>query len=356
MCGMVPAIVLTAGLGTRLRPLTDLLAKPAVPVAGKPLVVRVLEWLRRAGVEDAILNLHHLPETITAVVGDGSHLGMRVRYSWERRILGSAGGPRLALTLLPEDRGPVLVVNGDTLTDLPLEQLLDAHRRAVAGGALVTMAVVRNTRPDHYNGIRLDADDRVVAFVAKRALQTLLHRRAGPSGPAASPGLKPRGSDKRDLAADCFETRSTGPTHDTWHFVGVQVIEPSVVGGLPIGEPAETVAGLYRDLLVSSPGAVRAWRSDATFLDVGTADDYLDAAFHIDRAEGRHRDVIVEPPSEGDGRPASINEAATFDQCIVWPGAEIAADVHLSRCVVLPGARVPRGFQASGRVLTGVVS
>jgi NDP-sugar pyrophosphorylase family protein len=311
---VVPAIVLTAGLGTRLRPLTDLLAKPAVPVAGKPLVVRVLEWLRRAGVEDAILNLHHLPETITAVVGDGAHLGMRVRYSWERRILGSAGGPRLALTLLPEDPGPVLVVNGDTLTDLPLERLLDAHRRTVAAGGFVTMAVVRNTRPDHYNGIRLDADDRVLAFVPK------------------------------------------GQAEDSWHFVGVQVIEPEVFSGLTPGEPAETVAGLYRELLVSAPGAVRAWRSDATFLDVGTADDYLDAAFHIDRAEGRRRDVIVEPPFEGDGRPASIHEATTFGQCIVWPGAEIAADVHLSRCVVLPGARVPRGFQASGRVLTGVVS
>jgi mannose-1-phosphate guanylyltransferase len=309
MCGMVPAIVLTAGLGTRLRPLTDLVAKPAVPVAGKPLVVRVLEWLRHAGVEEAILNLHHLPETITAVVGDGSHLHMRVRYSWERRILGSAGGPRLALTLLPVDQGPVLVVNGDTLTDIPLGQLLEAHRRTVAGGGLVTMAVVRNTRPDHYNGIRLDADDRVLAFVPK------------------------------------------GNADDTWHFVGVQVIESEFFKDLTPGEPAETVAGLYRDRLVSAPGAVRAWRTDATFLDIGTADDYLDAAFHVDRAEGRRRDVIVEPPLEGSGRPALIDEAATFDRCIVWPGAEIAADVHLSRCIVLPGAHVPRGFQASGRVL-----
>ena len=87
------ALVLTAGLGTRLRPLTDVRAKPAIPVAGEPMIRRIISWLARHGVTDLVLNLHYRPETLTAVVGDGADLAVRVRYSWEPRILGSAGGP-----------------------------------------------------------------------------------------------------------------------------------------------------------------------------------------------------------------------------------------------------------------------
>ena len=94
------ALVLTAGSGTRLQPLTYARAKPAVPVAGTPLVARILRKLSAAGVRDVVLNLHHRPETMAAAVGEGRDLGVAVRYSWEHPILGSAGGPRRALPLL----------------------------------------------------------------------------------------------------------------------------------------------------------------------------------------------------------------------------------------------------------------
>src|SRR5215210_2096536 len=91
------ALVLTAGLGTRLRPLTLVRAKPAIPLAGEPLVRRIVRRLVESGVTELMLNLHYRPETVAAVLGDGSDLGARVRYSWEQpRLLGSAGGPRLA--------------------------------------------------------------------------------------------------------------------------------------------------------------------------------------------------------------------------------------------------------------------
>jgi len=97
---MLPCLVLTAGLGTRLDPLTRLVAKPAVPLGDRTLIERVLLWLREQQVTDVALNLHFRPETITAIVGNGRQLGLQVRYSWERHILGSAGGPRHALSLL----------------------------------------------------------------------------------------------------------------------------------------------------------------------------------------------------------------------------------------------------------------
>src|SRR5450759_5100656 len=111
------ALVLTAGFGTRLRPLTDVRAKPAMPVAGEPMIRRIVAWLASHGIADVVLNLHHRPETLTAVVGDGSDLGVRARYSWEQpRVLGSAGGPRLALPIIGAET--FFIINGDTLTDL----------------------------------------------------------------------------------------------------------------------------------------------------------------------------------------------------------------------------------------------
>jgi len=252
-------------------------------MAGLTLVERVLGWLRREGIDDVVLNLHHLPETITSVVGDGHAMGLRVRYSWERVLLGSAGGPKQALTLWPGLTGPCLIVNGDTLTNLSLAPMLKAHR---ASGASVTMAVVRNARPDHYNGIRADASFNVTGFVPK------------------------------------------GHTEPTWHFVGVQVVDPAVFEGVPLGEPAETVAGVYRELVTTVPGAVKIWPVDAPFLDVGTPADYLDAVFSL-----AGEDVVIE---EG----GVVAPSARLQRCVVWPGAHVGPGTVLTDCVVLPTGEI----------------
>jgi NDP-sugar pyrophosphorylase family protein len=132
------ALVLTAGLGTRLRPLTLTRAKPAIPVAGEPIIRRIITWLARERV-------------------------VRVRYSWEQpALLGSAGGPRHALPTIGHDT--FFIVNGDTLTDLALDPLARAH---AASGARVTMALVQNREPDRYGGVRLAEDGAVTGFVAR---------------------------------------------------------------------------------------------------------------------------------------------------------------------------------------------
>ena len=113
------ALLLTAGLGTRLQPLTYVRAKAAVPINGEALVRRVIRGLALSGISDLVLNLHHRPASIAALVGDGSDLGVSVRYSWEQPVLGSAGGPRHALPLVTDsDDDDFLIVNGDTLTDV----------------------------------------------------------------------------------------------------------------------------------------------------------------------------------------------------------------------------------------------
>src|SRR6185436_19979025 len=146
-------------VGARLDPLTRLVAKPSVPVAGRPLIERVLAGLVRHGVTRAVLNLHHRPETITAIVGDGAHLGLKIRYSWEGVLLGSGGGPRHALPLLGSEH--FLIVNGDTWCDLDLVALVADHQRT---GAEVTLAVAPAHALDRYGSIGADGDGRVTEF------------------------------------------------------------------------------------------------------------------------------------------------------------------------------------------------
>jgi NDP-sugar pyrophosphorylase family protein len=307
---MLPALLLTAGLGTRLRPLSSMRAKPAVPVAGDPLVCRILRWLSAQGVVDAVLNLHHLPETICAVVGDGSDVGVRVRYSWEDPVLGSAGGPRRALPLLSAER--FLVVNGDTLTDLPLIGLIERHERS---GALVTLAVVPNAEPDRYGGVLVDDDDAVAGFVG-------------------------RGSDR-----------------PSWHFIGVQVVEASAFAGLPADEPAESITTLYPALIASDPGSVRAMAMHASFSDIGTPADYLATSLAF---AGAAADQPVVPGSPLVGARCEVASSARLVRTVLWDDVTVDEDASLTECIVANGVRVPAGARwrrkavvPAGRCLAG---
>lgn len=296
-----PALVLAAGLGTRLHPLTSVRAKPAVPLAGRPLVVRILEWLAEQGVEDAVLNLHHRPETVTRAVGHGQAAGVRVRYSWEPAVLGSAGGPRQALPLLGRR---FFIVNGDTLTTLSLRALADAHARA---GAAVTLAVAPHPDPDRYGGVLVTGDGRV--------------RRFAPAGGGSA-----------------------------LHFVGVQVVEAEVFESLPAGRPAATIGGLY-DRLLPAPGRgaarIGAHRIADEFLDVGTPADYLAAALAVARREGR------ESPPAGAG--STIDPTASLERTAVWDRAVVGARCRLEECIVTDGVRLPPGTALRRRICVRAV-
>jgi NDP-sugar pyrophosphorylase family protein len=300
----VRALILTAGLGTRLRPLTDVRAKAAVPVNGEALVRRIIRWLGSHGVHDLVLNLHHRPATIAAVVGDGADLGARVRYSWEQPVLGSAGGPRHALPLVADADGAFLIVNGDTLTDVDVRAAMDAH---AASGAAVTMALIPNPRPDRYGGV-LVAGGRVTGFT-----------RPGAAAPS-------------------------------FHFVGVQVADPRAFADLPDGVPAESVGQVYPRLMAQDPGSIAAFVSEAGFQDIGTPADYLRTSLELAAIEGDRL-------TGARGRIASsavlrrtvvwddvaIGERARLDSCIVCDGVRIPADASFERCAIVPaGARDPR--------------
>jgi mannose-1-phosphate guanylyltransferase len=294
------ALVLTAGLGTRLRPLTEVRAKPAIPVAGEPMIRRIVAWLVSHGVHDLVLNLHHRPETLTGRVGDGADLGARVRYSWEQpRILGSAGGPGLARSILGADT--FLIVNGDTLTDVDVAELARAH---AASGALVTMAVVPNREFNRYGGVLVEGDH-VMGFARR--------------GPASA---------------------------GSGHFIGVQVVDGTVFDPVRAGEAASSVGGVYDALIAARPGAVRAYRCDAEFWDVGTVEDYWRTSHaFIARAQVRSSSTDHEPRIDGSARVTRsilwddvvVEPRAIVEECIVTDGVRIRAGESYKRLVLVAG-------------------
>ena len=286
---MIPAIVLAAGLATRLRPLSLELAKAAMPVAGASIIERILRQLRATGITDAVLNLHHLGHTITAITGDGSHLGLRIRYSWETTVLGSGGGPCRALRLIEGPRA--LVLNGDTLTDLDIPALVNAH---TASGAQVTLAVVPNEDPESYGGVAADAD-------------------------GVFTGLVPRGS------AD-----------PSWHFVGVHVVERSAYDGVSPDVPCDSISGVYTTLAKRLPRSVRIQPVTTSFVDIGTPRDYL-------------RTCLVMAARDGGstiGARVNVDPSAQVTGSVLWDDVVVEAGARLDGCIVMSGTRVPPGTWA----------
>lgn len=129
------AMILAAGLGTRLRPLTNTIPKPLLPVGGTPLIVWNLLLLKRHGFHDVVINLHHLAPLIEQALGNGSKFGLRIIYSHEPMILGTGGGIKQAEPYFSGE--PVLVMNGDTLFELDLSALCAFHRERKAAATLV---------------------------------------------------------------------------------------------------------------------------------------------------------------------------------------------------------------------------
>jgi NDP-sugar pyrophosphorylase family protein len=290
------ALILTAGLGTRLHPLTTVRAKPAIPVAGIPMIRRIIAWLAANGVDDLVLNLHHLPQTLTAIVGEGRDLSVRARYSWEPILLGSGGGPRRALPIVDAD--PFFIVNGDTLTDVSLDEVAAAHG---ATGARVTLALVPNAEPHRYGGVALDATGHVVGFPR-------------------------RGAD------------AVG----SYHFIGVQIVGADVFQALPPDRPINSIPDVYDTLIAERSGAIRGYVCSAAFWDVGTTADYWRTSTAL-AAAGR-----TEPPAADSVR---IAPSARVTRSILWDDVEVEAGCTIDECILTDGVRVPRGSHCARRIL-----
>jgi len=173
-------MILAAGRGERLRPLTDRTPKPLIPIAGEPLIVHQLRWLARAGIADVVINLHHLADAIEAALGDGSAFGVRIAYSRETTLLETGGGIVKALPLLGTQ--PFLVLNGDIWTDYPFERLRLARSGDLAHLVLVRTPPNRTAGDFGLSGDRVTRSQRSLVYCGISAIDpALLH--GAPTGP-----------------------------------------------------------------------------------------------------------------------------------------------------------------------------
>jgi NDP-sugar pyrophosphorylase family protein len=302
-------MILAAGLGTRLRPLTRERPKAAVPVALRPACVWAARALLRAGVSDVAVNLHHMPDAVRAALGDGRVPGLTLHWSHESgRILGTGGGIRRALDLI--GRGPLVVVNGDVVSDIDIALLVEHHERA---GAPATLALVAHPDPSRYGTVTLH-DGYVTSIAGRRS-------------------------------ALCPE-----PAHgetDTV-FTGISVLASEALALLP--DQGCLVRETFFSLL-AGPAPLAGYLHAGFWSDIGAPREYLRCTLDILRGRAgalepprvlEHGRLIGDNVRIGDGarvgpdvvlgHGAVVESGADLGECVVWDGA--TATGRLRRAVV----------------------
>jgi len=223
-------MILSAGLGTRMRPLTLSTPKPLVTVGGRRLIDFALATLKAADIRHVVINLHHLGEQIRAYLGDGRERGLRIEYSVEEVLQGSGGGIRDARRLLGS--GTFVTLNSDTLIGIDLRPFLAQHRER---GAAATLVLRKDPEMDRFGTIGIAADGRIRRFLA--------HMAPGPTSPG-----------------------------EPYMFTGVQILEPRVFDYMDARGPFSITETTYPRMLAAGEplfGAV----FEGPWLTVGSPDE-----------------------------------------------------------------------------------
>jgi len=309
------AMVLAAGLGTRLRPITYEIPKPMVPVLDRPVMEHILDLLARHGFDEVIANLHYFPETIRG------HFGDRISYRFEEELLGTAGGVRGCREFFGDE--PFLVISGDALTDIDLSALVATHRET---GGIATLSVKKVPDTREYGVVLHDRDGRITGFQEKPAPEEALSDLGNCGIYVFSPEIFDHFPERpfADWAQDVFPAllERDVPFHihevrEYWNDVGSlgelrQGTFDALRGELRLTVPGEeleagvTVCGggaLPQDADVEGP----VWIGHDVRLGAGVR--------------------LTGPVVLGDG--ALVGDGAQVRSSIVFPGTEIAAEAIL---------------------------
>lgn len=290
------ALVLAAGHGTRLWPLTADRTKPAVPFLGRPLVVHALVTLARTGVVEAAVNLHYRPESVRAALEALPPGGPAVRLSYEPAILGTAGAMDPLRDFL--GGGTFALMNGKVACDLDLGPALEAHR---AARALATLVLVENVRRERFREVLVRPDGRLAGF-----------------GAMPDPG----GRGPAPLA-----------------FTGIQFLDPGVLDYVPRGRTSDTVRDVYPRALADGRTILGVVAKGAWY-EPSTPRRYLEAHLEAERAGASRPEGPSEARALGRQPPASPSAAP---RRVLWPGARVAPGADVEHAVLCEGVVVPAG-------------
>ncbi len=327
------AFILAAGFGTRMGPLGRVVPKPLVPLGGLPVIGFALDRLRRVGVTEAVVNLHHGADAIRGEIGDRSS-GIRIHYSHEEEILGTAGGLKKAEEFLRETGEPFFVLNADAVSNADLGAALAHHNE---GGFLATLILRQSAEVTKFGTLSVDESGRLRRFLKAKA-----------------PGA-PEGAITEAM------------------FTGQSVLSPEFLDHIPAGRKCGVSEEVYPPL-IESGARLGGILTDAYWADVGTPSRYLEAGADLlsgkfvpefDWPAGRYVLVQGKPMEWGEGMiepPVLIGEDVVLRQgahagpftvlgsgamlesnasaawTVVFSGGKIEGNVQLERCIVGPDA------------------
>jgi mannose-1-phosphate guanylyltransferase len=337
----VQALILAGGEGTRLRPLTSTMPKPVVPLVDRPFIAYMIEWLRGHGVDDVILACGFMADGVRAVLGDGSALGVHLRYIEEPQPLGTGGALKYAENLLAER---FFMLNGDVLTDIDLTAQLRQHE---ASGARATLGLIPVDDPSAYGLVRRNDDCSVRQFVEK-----------------PSP--------------DEIDTNLIN--------AGAYILERDVLDGMA---PSGTQISIEREVFPKLVGnGLYGYEASGYWMDIGTPERYLQATFEILEGDvrtevgravaeaggvlrrgGKGAGVVHGPSLVGEGcelaatahvgartvlgREVTVGSGAHIDNSVVLDGSRIGANTRISGSIVGPGVTIGEHCRVEGRVVLG---
>lgn len=305
------ALILAGGKGTRLRPLTVYTPKPIVPFLNKPFLIYQMELLRRAGIEDITLSLSYQPDKIEHLLGSGAEFGVNLRYITEPSPMGTGGAYKFAAQNLRET---TIVFNGDVLTDLKIEKVIEFHR-AKKADATIVLAPVENLSA--YGLVETDAENRVLRFLEKPTPET--------------------------LAALSVNTINAG----------VYILEPKVLDLIPEGKNYSFEYNVFPDLLAQEK-AFYAYILDKNYWrDIGNPESYLQG--HHDFLAGRITGFETDKKTDAEIATAAVIDAHSIigNGCIIKPNAKIfnsvlGAGVHIEEHALIENSVVWSHTRISG--------
>ncbi|MDQ3666818.1 MAG: NDP-sugar synthase [Acidobacteriota bacterium] len=285
------AMILSAGYGTRLWPLTEDRTKPAIPILGKPLVGYVAEYLAGFGCDEIVVNLHHRPESVRAALGDGSKFGVKLHYVEEPAILGTSGALDNARELLEGET--LIVVNGKIITDIDLKAALETHRRTEA---IATLVLLPNP----------DCQSFTVVVTADGCLKGF--------------GSMPVHAEYVGKEAPLM-------------FTGIQILEPLIFDYIPRGSFSHSTTDVYPQAIAKGE-RIATHVATGKWYELSTPQRYLDISLAMLAERGEH--VAI-------GSACVISDGAHLSHSVLWDGVVIEPDARIRRAVLGDGVRISAG-------------
>jgi len=293
------AMILAAGFGTRLFPLTIDRTKPAIPFLGKPLVGYVAEYVARFGFKDVVVNLHHQPESVKNALGDGADFGVKIHYTTEEpNILGTAGALDNARHLLEDET--FLIVNGKIITDIDIAAALETHKKS---GALATMVLMRNDKRERFTIVETE-NDSITGF----------------------------GDFPAPLTLEQIGNLDSIPPNPLM-FTGIHILEPGVFDYIPRSVYSDIVPTFYNPAIKNGE-KIAAHVAEGNWFELSTIPRYLDISLAM--LDGQTEKIVR-------GENVRISSGAMVKDSVIWDDVSIGEGAELYRTIIADGVRIAPG-------------